>query len=325
MRTGSEPSRRAGHPATWPYLLAALGLFLVWSNSFVAAAYLLGVEGRPAQLDWVSLSIARFVPVAPVALGWCLLFRRRESLRLVRRHPWRLVACGLLGSPIYNLSLYYGQQHGVPPPVASLTTALLPLFVMLLAAVFLGEALTRRRLVAFAVALVGLAVIALSKGEAGSVAGYGRVLAVTAIAPLSWSFYTILSKPVMARESALVWTFLGLAIGSVPLLVALPWLAADDVLALRRDGWAALLYLSILCTLLGYALWTWLLRHLSASTLGFTVFLNPPLTTVSKLVLALALPTYFVWRLDALEWLGGALALAGLALAVLPARRRLSL
>ncbi len=304
----------------WPYALAALGLFLVWSNSFVAASYLLGGEGRPAQLDWVSLSIARFTPIAPIALLWCLLFRRRESLRLLRRYPLRLTVCGLLGAPAYNLALYYGQQHGVPPPVASLTTALLPLFVMLLAALFLGEALTRRRTAAFGVALLGLAIIALSKGEAGSIAGYGLVLAVTALAPLAWSLYTILSKPVMAkRESVLVWTYLGIAIGSVPLLVALPWLGIAPMRALAPDGWAALLYLSVLCTLLGYAVWTWLLRHLPASTVGFTVFLNPPLTTVSKLVLALALPASFVWRLDPLEWLGGALALAGLALAILPA------
>lgn len=302
------------------YLFAALGLFLVWSNSFVAASYLLGGEGRPAQLDWVTLSIARFVPVAPIALAWCVLFRRRESLGLLRRHPLRLIACGLLGAPAYNLALYYGQQHGVPPPVASLTTALLPLFVIVLAALLLGEALTRRRTLAFGVAVLGLTVIALSRGEAGSAAGYGRVLAVTALAPLSWSLYTILAKPVMAkRESVLVWTYLGIAIGSVPLLLALPFTGLERIRDLSLDGWAALLYLSILCTLGGYAVWTWLLRHLPASTVGFTVFLNPPLTTVSKLALALILPSYFVWRLDLLEWLGGALALAGLALAVLPA------
>ena len=90
------------------------------------------------------------------------------------------------------------------------------------------------------------------------------------------------------------------------------------MLALGADGWAALLYLSILCTLAGYAVWTWLLRHLPASTVGFTVFLNPPLTAVSKLALALLLPAVFVWRMEPLEWLGGALSLAGLALALAP-------
>ena len=65
---------------------------------------------------------------------------------------------------------------------------------------------------------------------------------------------------------------------------------------------------------------TWLLKHLQASTVGFTVFLNPPLTTVSQLVLSLLFPAIFVWQLNLLEILGGGLALAGLALALWPKR-----
>ena len=291
---------------------------MVWSNSFIAASFLLGGEGRPARFDWIGLSVARFTTVGPVCLVYCLLFRRAETLRIVRAYPLRLTTAGLLAVPAYNLSLYYGQQHGVPPPVASLTTALLPLFVMILAAAMLGERLTGRRVAAFFVALSGLAIIALSKGDPRAVAGYGLVLAVTAGAPLSWSLYSILSKPVAGLASPLVWTYLSIGVGSLPLLVLLPWRGGPEMLALGADGWTALLYLSILCTLAGYAVWTWLLRHLPASTVGFTVFLNPPLTTLSKLALALLLPAVFVWRMEPLEWLGGALSLAGLALALAP-------
>ncbi len=124
-----------------------------------------GHRRAAGELDFVSLSVLRFVPILPLCLIYCFGFHRRESLAMLRKYPWRLIFCGLLGSPGYNLALYYGQQNGVPPSVASLTTALLPLFVMLLAAVFLGEALTRRRVAAFLVALVGLVVIALSKGD----------------------------------------------------------------------------------------------------------------------------------------------------------------
>jgi drug/metabolite transporter (DMT)-like permease len=304
----------------WRYLLTALALFAVWSNSFVAASYLLGTEGAPARFDWVGLSVARFAPVAPLCLGYCLLFRRRETVAIVRRHPLRLLAAGLLAVPAYNLALYYGQQHGVPPPVASLTTALLPLFVLLLAAAFLGERLTRRRIAAFLVAIAGLVLIALSKGDPRAAAGYGAVLGVTALAPLSWSLYSIVSKPVTESASPLVWTYLTIAAGGLPLMALLPWSGGAEMLALPAGGWAALLYLSLLCTMAGYAVWVRLLRHLPASTVGFTVFLNPPLTTVSKLALALLFPATFVWRTDPLEWLGGGLALAGLALAVWPGR-----
>lgn len=314
--TGTERSRSPGL-----YLLVAFGLFLVWSNSFVAASYLLGGEARPARFDWIGLSVARFVLIAPVCLLYCLVFRSAETARILRYHPLRLTVCGLLGAPGYNFALYYGQQHGVPPPVASLTTALLPLFVMLLAAVALGEPLTGRKIAAFLVALSGLVIIALSRSDPRAVLGYGLVLAVTALAPLSWSLYSVASKPVSGLASPLVWTYLSIGAGSLPLLAIAPWHGGPELLTLSADGWVAVLYLSVLCTLLGYAVWTWLLRHLPASTLGFTVFLNPPLTALSKLVLSLLLPAVFLWQTGALEWLGGALALAGLALAVSGGRR----
>ena len=305
-----------------PYLLAAFGLFLFWSNSFIAASYLLGTEGGPARLDFVSLSVVRFVPILPLCLIYCFGFYRKESLALLRKHPWRLLFCGLLGSPGYSLVLYYGQENGVPPSVASLTTALLPLFVMLLAAVFLGEALTKRRVVAFLVALIGLVIIALSKGDPREALDYGRILAVTAMAPFFWSIYSIIAKPVMARSSPLVFTYLAISIGSVPLLAMFPWKGREELSLMPMDGWIAVLYLSVLCTFGGYAVWTWLLRHLPASTLGFTVFFNPPLTTTSTLLLSLLFPTVFLWQLNLLEWLGGGLALVGLALAVWPQSRR---
>jgi drug/metabolite transporter (DMT)-like permease len=298
------------------YLLGAFGLFLIWSNSFIAAALLLGREGRPASFDWMGLSVARFIPIALICLLYCVVFRRAETLRILRHYPIRLVVCGLLGAPVYNLVLYYGQQHGVPPSVASLTTALVPLFTMVLAAIFLEERLTSRRVLAFVVALVGLVIIALSKGDLRSVLDYGLVLGITALAPLSWSIYSILSKPIMRTASPLVWTYLSIAVGSIPLLIITPWVGGPEMLALDAQGWIAVLYLSVLCTLLGYWLWTWLLRHLPASTLGFTAFFNPPLTTTSKMLLSLLFPTVFIWQMNALEWLGGGLALAGLALAV---------
>ncbi len=313
--------KAAGRPA-WPYLLAALALFVVWSNSFIAASYVLGSEARPAQLDWIGLTVLRYVPIAPLCLLYCLVFRRRETFQILRTYPLRLAAGGTLATSAYALALYYGQQHGVPAPLASLTTALLPLFVMLLAAVFLGERLTARKLGAFLVALAGLVLIALSKGDPRAIAGYGLVLGVTALAPLSWSVYSILSKPVSGLASPLVWTYLGVAVGSLPLYLLLPWYGGPQIATLGADGWTAVLFLSVLCTLAGYAVWNWLLRHLPATTVGFTVFLNPPLTTVSKLLLATLLPAAFVFQLSALEWLGGGLALAGLALAVWPAGGR---
>lgn len=307
-----------------------VALFLVWSNSFVAASFLLGGERGAARFDAVSLSIARFVPVVPFCLGWVLLVRRRQAMALLRRFPVRAPIAGLLSVPAYNLALYSGQQRGVPAPVASLTTALMPFAVMLLAALFLGEALSWRKGAAFALALSGMTLIATSRGGgAGGAAGgpasvgeYAALLALTALAPLAWAIYSILSKPVAGVASPLDWTFLTLALGGLPLMAALPFRGARELAALDAAGWGALLFLSVLCTIVGYAVWSWLLRHLPASSVGFFSFLNPPLTALSKYLLALALPTAFVWTLVPLELAGAALALAGLALVLAPDRAR---
>ena len=96
-------------------------------------------------------------------------------------------------------------------------------------------------------------------------------------------------------------------------------------LALSTTVGAALLYLSLLCTLAGYAVWGWLLRHLPATSVGFFTFLNPPLASLSKIVLVALFPSVFVWQLSRMELLGGLLAFAGLAIALWPAGPRTAL
>jgi O-acetylserine/cysteine efflux transporter len=338
------------------YLGTAFALFLVWSNSFVAASYLLGGERPAAQFDWLGLSAARFSTLVPLCLVYALVFRRRQCLALLRRFPIRLPLSGLLAVPVYNLSLYYGQQHGVPPPVAALTSALTPLLLLVFAAVALGERLTKRKIAAFVIALAGLFTIALSRGGFDGLPTFGLLLAITAIAPVSWSIYTVLSKAVVGTQqlsqlrvatqteepntrgrateesaadsgaagvaagSPLDWTYLTMGIGSLPLLLLLPFHGGRELLALSPGGWFALFHLSVLSAFVGYAVWSWLLRHLPASTVAFFVFLNPPLTLLSKLLLSLALPSLFVFHLNPLELVGSALALAGLAFAIAPGR-----
>jgi O-acetylserine/cysteine efflux transporter len=317
-RIAPEPVARGQRIPTWILVAVALGLFAVWSNSFIAVSYLLGREGGARQLGGTSLTVARYLPAAVVCLGYLVLFRRAEAVAMVRRHWLRLLASGFLVVPGYNLPLYYGQEQGVPAPIASLTTALLPLFLMAIAAVFLGERLTARRLAGFAVASVGMAVIA--SARAGSGLGYPLLVATVALAPLSWSIFSALSKPLASRSSPVVWTYLATSMGALLVLPLLPGRVLGEWMALDLGGWCALLYLSFPCTVLGFALWTWLLRHLPASSVGFTVFLNPPMTTLSKWLLATAFPAVFVFRVERAEWLGGAVVLAGMAIAL--SRRR---
>lgn len=300
--------------------LAALILFVVWGNSFIAVAYLLGSDGGTPRFDFIGLTVGRFLPASLLCGLYCLVFRRAESLRTIRLHWPRLLVCATLMVPGYNLALNFGMQHGVAAPVASLITTLVPLFVMLLAALFLGERITSRRLAGFALAMTGLMVISLAKKGGGGTT-YPLVVGTLALAPFCWSIYSVVSKPLVGRVSPVVWTYLGTALGGLMILPALPLHVWPQWSVLDPAGWVALLYLSVPCTVLGFAVWTWLLRHLPASTVGFTVFLNPPLTTVSKLLLATLIPATFAFTVQPREWFGGAITMAGVAIAVLLPRR----
>jgi len=307
-----DVTRRHG-PPLWVLSLVTLFLFVVWSNSFVAMSFLLGAEKAAQRLDWVELTVARFVTAGTVAGAYCFVGHRRACLHVLRTYPLRLLSCALLVVPTYNLALYYAEEHGVSPPIASLTTALVPLFVMVLSALFLAEPLTRRRLAGLAIAFAGMLLIATARGSLST--GYPWLIALTAVAPVCWSLYSVISKPVTAHVPPLLWSYLTLALGALFVLPGLPH-AWPRLRALDGAGIAAVLYLALPCAVLGNALWTWLLRNLPASTVGFSVFLNPPLTTLSKWCLALFLPSVFAFSVVGREVAGAGVCLLGMWIAL---------
>lgn len=309
--------------------LAVFGLFALWANSFVAIGFLLGAEHAAPRFDFVGLTAARFGLVGLGSAIWLLLFRRRPTVELLRRHGGVIAVSGLLNVVVYNFALNYGQASGVPAPVASLATALAPLFLLVMGAAILGERLPRRRVVGFLVALAGLLLVGSARGAFQPGASrYLLSLLVIAVAPLSFAIYTVLSRPLLAgdgtpagRVDPALWTFAIFAVGGLPLAALLPFRGGAELLALDLPGWGALAFLTLLCTVVGFLVWVRLVRVLPASAVGLTIFLNPPMTTLSKLGLAAAFPATFQFTVLPLEAIGGLVLLAGVALALVSRRR----
>ena len=297
-------------------LLVVLGLFLVWSHTFLAFEVLLRpADGRAAPMDWLDLVVARFAVVFPIAAFVSFGPRRRESLDVLRRRPLGLVVAALVAVPLYNAALYVGIQHGVSGPVASLLTTMTPLYLVAIGALALRERLSLRKLAGLALGFGGVGLIA-SAQPGGLAGGAAWPVVVAAIAPLGWAVYSALTKRALEECSTATWTFLVLTVGSAPLLLFLPFAGLRAMVRLDPAQWALLLYLSLLSTVGGNAVWSWLLRRLPASTTGFTIFLNPPLTTASKRVLSWLWPATFSFVVAPAQWVGGAVALAGVALVV---------
>jgi drug/metabolite transporter (DMT)-like permease len=290
--------------------------FLIWSNSFIAIKVLLG---RMGAIDLVKL---RFIPVGLISLMLILVFYRREARGILQDHPWRVVLCGLLTVPTYNLLLNAGM-HYVQPSAASLMIALNPLITLLFAVRFIGETLTRRRLLGTLITFVGLGVVVLL----GQVGGNGSALipldklpyALLVLgAPLSWAGATVIMKPVLKNHSPLAFNFLSLSIGSLPLLIFIDQPFLTLVTSLNRLEILSAAFLSLACTLVAFGLWNIAVRHWQASNVSLFVYLNPPLT---------ALFSYFFFGtgITFLFFIGGSIMLSGILLATLPGRKKVTL
>jgi drug/metabolite transporter (DMT)-like permease len=294
----------------WIFALLIL-TFLIWSNSFIAIKLLL------AKMSAFDLLRLRFLPVGVISVILILLFFRGEARQIVKANPVRVALGGLLTVISYNLFLNSGMRY-VQPNAASLLIALNPLITLLLAVRFLHEPFTRRRLLGTSTTFLGLALVVLL-GRVGGAGGTWIALNKLPYAllvlggPLSWAAATVIIKPALKDHSPLVFNFVSLAIGSLPLLLFIDRPFIGKVLSLRPLETGAAAFLSIACTILAFSFWNIAIKHWHASNVSLFVNLNPPLTAVfSYLFFGIGITFYF--------FVGGVVMLAGILVATMPGR-----
>ena len=264
-----------------------------------AASYgflsILGKLALEAGVDVLPLAAWRFLIAAAVV--WLVLAVRRRPLPPLRRWPG-LAGLGLLYA-IDSLA-YLAALQWVPASTAVLLFYVYPVVVVLLAAIFLGERLTRRKLAATAAALVGSA-LTVGGGISG---GRPLGLALVVLALLALSSYIVLSRPIMASLPA--HGSAAVTLTSTGLLLAAAAIGFDDMrLEGGTRGLAYVLALSLLCTALPITLFLVGIRHVSAGRAAVFSTIEPLVTVV---LAAIVLQE----RIGPLQVAGGALILAAI-------------
>lgn len=293
MTAIAEPETAA--PPTW-LPLAAVGVTLVlWASAFVAIRHLAGA------FEAGSLSLGRLL-VGAACLG---AFALSRGLPRPTGREWvSIVAIGVLWFGIYNVTLNAGEQH-VDAGTAVMLIQVSPVLVALLAAVFLSERFTTYLALGLALAFGGVAVIATAADSSGDRSVTGVVLCL--VAAVVYSISLVLQKPLVARLSALHVTWLACTIGAI---VCLPFggQLVDDVRgASTTDVWWVV-YLGIFPTAIAFTTFAYALRTMTASSLGVTTYLVPPITIVMGWLFLDEVP-------PGMAYVGGALALVGVAVA----------
>ena len=239
-----------------------------------------------------------------------LLLTGRAVLSMRRRDLVQMALIGLLGVTIFNLAMAFGINR-LSAGLASLIITSNPIHTALISRVLIGEPLTPRKLGGIAVASVGFLVVLLyGSGEAAALGTHELVgVAILAIAPLAWAFYTVLSKPLLAAYPAVhvaaYTTIIGAAV-FLPLPVLRPGLVGR-IGGLDWRGWLAALFVTLFALVLAYVFWYRGLRVLTPSQTAVYAYLVPVFGLLSAWLVLGERPTLYLL-------LGGATILAGVVL-----------
>lgn len=295
--------RDGSHPATAHVSL--LLVVIVWAGAFAAIKALLD-HGTAAE----DIAILRYLVAAP-GFGF-LLWRAGGLPGLNGRDALRILAAGALVVAGYHISLNVGERY-TTAGAAALVVALAPAMTVALALGLRLEGFSRARMLGIATAFAGVAVVVLlGSGEEISLENTQGPLIVLG-APLAFALYNVLLLPLFRRYGVLALTAATSLAGMVALVPFARRSTFEGLGGTTAGDLALVLYLGIVCTLLGYIAWNVGLRGLGASRAVAYAYGIPPLAVLTGAV-ALDEPVT-LWLV-----LGGGLVVAGVALAQTPGR-----
>lgn len=248
-------------------LLRLVALGAIWGGSFAfmriaspqfGAPALIGLRVAIAALFLASIAMLRSTPLA-----W-------------RAHWRRYLVIGTTNSAIPFVLFAHAAQT-LPAAVLALTNSLAPIFGALLAAAWLGIAITPRTWLGLGAGVAGVAVLSASSLAGSAIAAPREAIALALFEAIAAPFFYGLAATYIRRQSAGMDAF-GNAHGSMwaaTLCMAPLAFAYMPHAAPTPPAWIAALALGLLCTGIAYLLQFRLIADLGATRALTVTFLIP--------------------------------------------------
>lgn len=157
----------------------------------------------------------------------------------------------------------------------TILTATIPIFTLAVAVLMGRETMSRRAGIGMALAAAGAFwLLNIHRFDWHSRSMRGNLLLLANA--LSYSFYLVLSRPILARNSVLTIVSRVFLFGALPILaVASPFVVAFRPARVTPLSWLSLSAVILVCTVVPYALNSWALARTHASRVAFYVFVQP--------------------------------------------------
>jgi drug/metabolite transporter (DMT)-like permease len=305
-------------PKIPPQFILVLGIFAVASASLLI---------RFAQREAGSLVIAAYrMGLSGLILIPFALPRHSDELRKLGRRELGLAGLSGLFLAIHFATWILSLQYtSVASSVVIVTSN--PLWVALLAPIFLKERLTPSIAIGMLVALLGGIVIAVSdscvQGAAGlscpplsqfvqGKAFFGDFLAL--VGAWTGAGYILIGRRLRPQLSLTAYVFLVYGISALILIAMLPF-SGQPVFGFSPNIYVFLLLLALVPQLLGHSSFNWALAHLPASYVSIALLGEPVSATILALIILGEVPSGF-------KLLGAAFILSGILIATLRPGRR---
>ena len=256
-------------PLQWKVILNFGLVYFFWGSTY------LGIRIAVQRIPPALMCGVRFLTAGVLLLGFCAL--REHAIRYRPVQLLHMAAVGILLLMGGNLTLAYAEQV-VPSGLSALLIATTPLWFLVLDSLLLGtHRISKRGLLGLALGVAGMVVLLWPDLRATSSLGRRELWAALTLplGSLSWALGSVLSKKWESgadRLSATAWqmTFAGLA----NLVLAG---AHRDYLHVvwSTRGLAAVAYLIVCGSWIGYTAYIWLLAHMPTSKVSTYAYVNP--------------------------------------------------
>ncbi len=275
---------------------AYIGVILIWSTTPLA------IQWSGDEVGWLFGITTRMCIGVLTGLVIALLFRVRLPWHVAARRTYLAAGLGLFCA----MTLVYWAARYIPSGWISVLFGIAPMATGVMAHIWLQEtALSPARLSGLLLGVAGLAIMMISTRTLGPGAALGIVGMLCSVTAYSASAVAI--KRIGADIPALATTIGGLAV-TVPLLLAVYLLTGEPVpvhVPLRAA--LSIAYLGIVGSVLGFAMYYYVLRHVEATRVALITLVTP--------VIALLLGNLLNGEVVHVEvWIGTVTILAGLLL-----------
>lgn len=255
-------------------VLCALTSTMIWSGNFIIA------RGLNDVTPPVTLAFMRWT-VACTAVSFFAIPAVRRDWPILHANLGYMVATSLLGVTIFNTLIYVGGRTTVAMNLALISTAF-PVFIVILARIFLGERVTLRRVLGVFLAVGGIVTLVV-RGD------FMRLVNMTfaegdlwmLFAAFLFATYSILIRrkpPELAQTAFLGFTFYCGWVMIIPWMLWEQSAASWPVMTWPVVG--SVLYIGLGASLVAYFTWNRAVALIGPSRSGFIYYCLPVFTGI---------------------------------------------